>query len=71
MSQSGRFIATKMVELSMQHFLLSCTTVTGIPMKVRPITSKCHRVKSVLVHSIRPGLNFVKDCVYWKGGNCN
>ena len=38
MSQSGRFIATKMVELSMQHFQLSCTTVTGIPMKVGPLS---------------------------------
>lgn len=33
-SQSGRFIATKLVELAMSHFNLSSTTVTGIPMKV-------------------------------------
>jgi len=33
-SQSGRHIAAKLMELVVNHFSLSSTTVTGIPMKV-------------------------------------
>ncbi|KAK2176786.1 hypothetical protein NP493_640g02004 [Ridgeia piscesae] len=50
-SQSGRFIATKMVELSMQHFKLSCTTVTGIPMKEEQNASSSANYDVELLHS--------------------
>ena len=52
MSQSGRFIATKMVELSMQHFQLSCTTVTGIPMKVG--LCHCHTKTNKFISGTKP-----------------
>ena len=34
MTQSGHNVATKLVELAMDHYDLTSTTVTGIPMKV-------------------------------------
>ena len=33
-SQSGHYIANRMVELCAKHYSLSSTCITGIPMKV-------------------------------------
>ena len=48
-SQSGHYIANRMVELCAKHYNLSSTCITGIPMKVNVFFIHCLCTKSNVV----------------------
>lgn len=60
-SQSGRFIAIKLVELVMSHFNLSSTTVTGIPMKEEQNAMSSANYDVELLHSSDAHVDLIRS----------
>ncbi|XP_064633447.1 integrator complex subunit 13-like [Lineus longissimus] len=50
-SQSGRFIASKLIQIASRHYNLTSTTVTGIPMKEEQNASSSANYDVELLHS--------------------
>lgn len=60
-SQSGKFVASKLVELVMTHFKLASTTVTGIPMKEEQNAMSSANYDVELLHSSDAHIDIVKS----------
>lgn len=60
-SQSGKFVASKMVELVMTHFKLASTTVTGIPMKEEQNAMSSANYDVELLHSSDAHVDLIRS----------
>ncbi|XP_074646913.1 integrator complex subunit 13-like [Tubulanus polymorphus] len=59
-SQSGKYIAAKMLQLAQKHFSLASTTVTGIPMKEEQNASSSANYDVELFHSMDAHNDMIK-----------